>query len=113
MLSVAFDRTHLPDMQFLAQNEATLDNEHLLDDRDDDFGSRFAHRGGLRDLFADRHTLDLVGVAAQRNVDFLDLLRGGATDPHPSGLDDTLADVQSLFRESQNNLIDAVVVGFG
>ena len=96
-----FDRPHLADVQFLAQHEATFDDEDFLDNRDDDFGSGLTHRRGFFDLFPDRHATDLVGVAAQRNVDLLHLLGGGPANPDPAGLHNALSDAQTLLGKPQ------------
>jgi hypothetical protein len=69
--AMSFRRAHSPHAYLLLQEEAALDHEHLLDNRDHDRVALFSDGGHRVDLLADPNPFDFCRLVSEQFVNQL------------------------------------------
>src|SRR6516162_7482598 len=109
-LLVSFHRAHSPDAHLLLQEEAALDDEHLLDDRDHDGVALVSDRRHRVDLPTYRGPIDLHRVVREQFVDQLLPLVSDSRDLYAARFNNLLCD-RNLFGEKRNDGLAGLVRG--
>src|SRR5215470_19739715 len=109
-LLVSFRRAHSPNAHLLLQEQAALDDEHLLDNRNHDSVALVDDGRHPVDLPADRSAIDLNRLVCEQFVDQLLTLMSDSRDLDTARLDNLLRD-RNLFCEKRQDSLAALVWG--
>ena len=107
-LLVSFHRAHSPNAHLLLQEEAALNDEHLLDDRDHDRVALVSDRGHRVDLPAYRGPIDLHRFVREQFVDQLLLLVSDSRDLDAARFNNLFRD-RNLFSKKRDNGLAGLV----
>ena len=89
-----------PDAHLLPQHQPALDDQHLLQHRDDEGVAFLADRWGLGDLAADRHALDLDAALPQHLLHQAGLLAAVVTETRTRPVSRHCLSIRSLSSSS-------------
>jgi hypothetical protein len=107
---VFFHRSRPADTHLFLEEEAALDDEHFLDNRNNDDPVLFSDGGHRLDLLADVDAADLRRLICEHLVDQLLALVRDPRDLNPAGFNRLLRD-RNLFRREGNERLGGLVVG--
>jgi hypothetical protein len=103
-LLVPYRRPYSPDAHLLFEEEAALDDEYLLDNRNHNGVALFSDGGQRIDLLANSNPFDFCPLVSQQFVDQLLSLMGDPGDLNAAGFHDLFRD-SDFFGEKRKNAL--------